>query len=217
MMAQSASNPVSVVGSEFTAPYSLDIIVDRRSGGNMIITDINHNILLKVKSCNTTFHYERALHQPDGRIIVRLRDKIISQHNRWKVYRGDSRSNNNLIFSTKQPNMIQFKTSLQVFLENKTSGNDACDFKIKGSWSKRKCKIYTGDSYSSTTIAQMYKKDKSKKVKLDKNKFMVTIYPNVDYAFVVALIAIVDAMKTVDKDYAEKMAESNAQIIGATA
>ncbi|KAI3671749.1 hypothetical protein L1987_87129 [Smallanthus sonchifolius] len=111
--------------------------------------------------------------------------------------------------------MIQFMTSLQVFLANKPNGEDVCDFKIKGSWSKRKCKIYMGDT-DSTTIAQMHKKHKSKKVKLDKNKFMVTIYPNVDYAFVVALIAIVD-MKTVDKEYAEKMAESTAQIIGATA
>lgn len=63
----------------------------------------------------------------------------------------------------------------------------------------------------------MHKKDKSKKVKLDKKKFMVTINPNVDYAFVVALIAIVDAMKTVDEDYVEKIAESTAQVIGSTA
>ncbi|KAI3671750.1 hypothetical protein L1987_87130 [Smallanthus sonchifolius] len=106
--------------------------------GKLVITDINHKVLLKVKPCNTTFHFERALLHADGRLIVRLRDK-------------------------------------------------------------------------------MHKKHKSKKVKLDKNKFMVTIYPNVDYAFVVALIAIVDAMKTVDKEYAEKMAESTAQMIGATA
>ncbi|KAM0045098.1 putative tubby-like protein [Helianthus debilis subsp. tardiflorus] len=212
-MAQSTtSNPISVIGSEFTAPYPFDIIVERKSGGNMVITDMNNNTLLKVKACNTTFHYERAIFNADGRIILRLRDKIISQHNRWKAYRGDSRSNKNMIFTTKQPNMIQFKTSLHVFLANK----DVCDFKVKGSWSKRKCKIYTGDSASST-IAQMYKKDKSKKVKMDKKKFMVTIYPNVDYVFVVALIAIVDAMKTVDKDYAEKMVEANAQVIGATA
>ncbi|KAI3755360.1 hypothetical protein L1987_55157 [Smallanthus sonchifolius] len=215
-MAQASSNPISVIGSEFMAPYPFDIIVDRSSGGKLVITDINHKVLLKVKPCNTTFHFERALLHADGRLIVRLRDKIISQHNRWKVYRGDSRANKNMIFSTKQPNMIQFKTSLQVVLANKPNGEDVCDFKIKGSWSKRKCKIYMGDT-DSTTIAQMHKKHKSKKVKLDKNKFMVTIYPNVDYAFVVALIAIVDAMKTVDKEYAEKMAESTAQIIGATA
>ncbi|KAI7753361.1 hypothetical protein M8C21_028083 [Ambrosia artemisiifolia] len=110
--------------------------------------------------------------------------------------------------------MIQFKTSLHVFLANNV--NDVCDLKIKGSWSKRKCKVYLGDSDSSI-VAQMYKKVKSKKLKLDKNKFMVTIQPNVDYALVVALIAIVDAMKSVDKDYSEKLLEANTQIIGAAA
>lgn len=80
--------------------------------------------------------------------------QIISQHNRWKVYRGDSRADKNLIFSTKQPNMIQFKTSLHVFMAKKSTGKDVCDFKIKGSWSKRKCKIYMGDN-DSITIAQV--------------------------------------------------------------
>ncbi|MFS8005599.1 putative tubby-like protein [Helianthus anomalus] len=163
-MAQSTtSNPISVIGSEFTAPYPFDIIVERKSGGNMVITDINNNnTLLKVKACNTTFHYERAIFNADGRIILRLRDKIISQHNRWKAYRGDSRSNKNMIFTTKQPNMFQFKTSLHVFLANK----DVCDFKVKGSWSKRKCKIYTGDSASST-IAQDQIKTKLTNVRIE--------------------------------------------------
>ncbi|GJR15971.1 glycosyl hydrolase family protein 43 [Tanacetum coccineum] len=42
---------------------------------------------------------------------------------------------------------------------------------------------------------------KSKKAKFDKHKFVVTISPNVDYAFVITLIAIVDAMKDLDKEY----------------
>lgn len=69
------------------------------------------------------------------------------------------------------------------------SGTDDCDFMIKGSWSQRNCAIYVGDS--STIIAQMQP--------LDAKRFMVTIHPNVDYAFVVALIAIVDAMKCSDR------------------
>ncbi|KAK9054891.1 hypothetical protein SSX86_025970 [Deinandra increscens subsp. villosa] len=212
-----AQAPIAVIGSEFMAPYPFDIIIDRSSGGKMVITDINNKLLLKVKTCNTTFHNERAIYNADGRLIVRLRDKILSGHNRWKAYRSDSRADKNLIFSTKEPSMIQFKTSLHVFLANKTSGEDVCDFKMKGSWSKKKCKIYMGDSHSSsTTIAQMQKKDKSKKVKLSNKRFMVTIFPNVDYVFVVALIAIVDAMKSTEKEYAAKMMESTTQVIGAT-
>nr|XP_043622350.1 protein LURP-one-related 10-like [Erigeron canadensis] len=200
-MDQRRSFPVSVIGYEFMAPYEFDLIVDTNSGGNIIITDINHNILLQVKPCDTMLHHQRMLLDADGRPIVRLREKIMTTHNRWKAYRGDSTSSSSKLFSTKEPNMIQFKTGLHVFLANKKSGKDVCDFKIEGSWSKRKCKISSmGDSKSSTTIAQMHKFQKSKKDKFDKGKFLVTIYPNVDYAFVVTLIAIIDAMKNIDKE-----------------
>ncbi|KAK1440467.1 hypothetical protein QVD17_06294 [Tagetes erecta] len=198
-LASSSNAPVSVIGSEFTVPYAFDIIVDKSPGGEMIITDVNHKILLKVKSCDTSFHSERVLLTADDKVIVKLREKIMSEHNRWNVYRGDSKADENLIFSTKEKNWIQFKTSLQVFLANKTSGKDVCDFMIKGSWSKKNCQVYVGDN-DSITIAQMHKKDESKKLKSEKNKFMVSINPNVDYAFVVALIAIIGAINTVNEN-----------------
>ncbi|PWA45029.1 LURP1-like domain-containing protein [Artemisia annua] len=211
------AQPVYVIGSQFMAPYPFDLIVDLNSGGNLVITDMNHKVLLKVKSCNTTFHHGRMLLHADGTPIVRVREKILSKHNRWKVFKGDSTSSSNMLFSTKQPSIIQFKTSLNVFLANKMNGKDDCDFKIKGSWSKKKCTIYMGDSHSSTIIAQMRKMQKSKKDKFDKDKFVVTISPNVDYAFVITLIAIVDAMKNLDKEYAEQISTSTSQVIGATA
>lgn len=75
-MALSSSNgSVSVIGSEFTAPYASDIIVDRSSGGQMVITDVKHTVLLKVKPCNTTFHCERVLLSADDQVIVKLREK----------------------------------------------------------------------------------------------------------------------------------------------
>ncbi|KAI3771050.1 hypothetical protein L6452_02202 [Arctium lappa] len=212
-----ASIPVPVIGSQFMAPYPFDIVVDANLGGNLVITDTNHKIMLKVKSCDTTFHHRRVLLDVNDTPIVTLREKILSKHNRWKVFRGKSTSNSDMIFSTKQPNMIQFKTKLHVFLANKSTSKDVCDFKIKGSWSKKKCTIYTGDSYhSSTTIAQMHKTKTSKNKKFNKGKFMMTIYQNVDYAFVVALIAIVDAMKRTDDEYAEQITGSVNQVIVAT-
>ena len=63
----------------------------------------------------------------------------------------------------------------------------------------------------------MHKMEPSKKKKFNKGKFMVTIQQNVDYAFVVALIAIVDAMKRADAEYAEQMIKSTSEVIVATA
>ncbi|XP_023737771.1 protein LURP-one-related 10 [Lactuca sativa] len=198
MMAQPSyaplSSPVSVIGSQFMSPYQLDIIVDRNPKGNVEITDMSNKIMLKVKRCDTSFHYQRVLLDVDDKPIVTMRKKIMSEHDRWNVFRGDSKSKSDMVFTTKTAHVFQSKTNVHVFLANKTGSKDVCDFKITGSWSKKNCTIYMGDT--STTIAQVNKMQSSENIKLVKDKFMVTIYPNVDYAFVVTLIGIVEAMKS---------------------
>ncbi|CAI9298918.1 unnamed protein product [Lactuca saligna] len=188
------SSPVAVIGSQFIVPYQFDIIVDRNSRGNLVINDMSHKIMLKVKPCDTSFHHQRLLLDVDEKPIVLMRKKIMSEHDRWNVFRGNSKSKSEMIFTTKTPDMMQSMTNVHVHLANKTRSKDVCDFKMTGNWSKRNCTIYMGDT--STTIAQMNKMQSSENIKLVKNKFMVTIYPNVDYAFVVTLIAIVEAMKS---------------------
>nr|KAJ0193473.1 hypothetical protein LSAT_V11C800434150 [Lactuca sativa] len=105
---------------------------------------------------------------------------------------------------------------MYMFLAKKTSRKDVCDYKIKGSWSKRNCTVSMGDT--STTITQVNKIQSSENIKFIKVKFMVTIYPNVDYAFVVTLIAIVEAMKssnTKGEVAAEVTGSWVAEVIGA--
>ncbi|KAI7726099.1 hypothetical protein M8C21_002671 [Ambrosia artemisiifolia] len=105
-----------------------------------------------------------------------------------------------MIFITKTPKIMHSKASVHVFLANKSSSKDSCDFKITGSWSNRSCTIYIGES--STIIAQMHKMQAQENLK---DKFWVKIYPYVDYAFVVTLMVIVEAMKSsyAENDYAE--------------
>ncbi|KAL4568198.1 hypothetical protein LXL04_023805 [Taraxacum kok-saghyz] len=187
--------PMCVIGSQFIADCQMDLIVEQNSCGNLLITDINHNILLKVKPCNTSCHRQRVVLDVHDKPIVMIREKFVSGHKRWNVFRGDSKSKSDIIFSTKTFHMIQFKTSVDVFLTNKVGGKNVYDFKIKGSWSNRNCTINMGDT--SGTIAQMYKmQSPTENMKFVKGNFMVTIYPGVDYAFVVTLMAIVEAMKT---------------------
>ncbi|KVI11223.1 LURP1-like domain-containing protein [Cynara cardunculus var. scolymus] len=147
--------PVSVIGPQFILPYQLEIIVDTYSSGNLVITDTNHKIMLKVKPYSTSFHRQLLLLDAVDRPIVMLREKNMSGHDGWNVFRGDSKADSDMIFSTKTPHMIQFKT-------------------------------------------KMHEMQPMDNVKFSEDKFMVTIYPNVDYAFVVTLIAIVYAMKSSD-------------------
>ncbi|KAI3786995.1 hypothetical protein L1987_41132 [Smallanthus sonchifolius] len=188
--------PVSVIGSQFIAPYPFEVIIVTNSSGDLLITDINHKILFKVKPCNTSTHEQRVLLDADDIPIVMMREKTWTAHSGWKVFKGDSNADSEMIFSTKTPKVIQSKTNVHVFLANKTSSKDFCDFKITGSWSKRSCSIYIGES--STIIAQMHKMEPPRSFRFVKDKFMVKIYPYVDYAFVVTLIGIVEAMKSSD-------------------
>ncbi|KAJ0028836.1 hypothetical protein Pint_34995 [Pistacia integerrima] len=99
----------------------------------------------------------------------------------------------NLIFSVKRSSMLQSitKPKLNVFLANNTEDN-VCDFKVRGNWLERSSVIYAGDS--STVVAQLHMKQIAQNLLNGKQIFMVTVNPNVDYAFIVSLIMILDAI-----------------------
>ncbi|XP_071698692.1 protein LURP-one-related 10-like [Rutidosis leptorrhynchoides] len=206
---------VFVIGSQFVAPYPFELIVSTNSSGNHLVTDVDHKVLFKVKPCNSDYHEQRVLLGYDDQPIALIREKNMCTRSTWNVFRGESKEDTDLIFSAKEPKIFQSKTDLRVFLANKTSSKEACDFKIAGSWTNRSCTIYMGNS--STAIAQMHKMTKNSKY--IKDKFMVAINPNVDYAFVVALIAIVEAMKSSgDDEDVDNMVQAIgivAQVVGA--
>ncbi|KAJ0672733.1 putative tubby-like protein [Helianthus annuus] len=187
--------PFSVIGPQFIAPQPIEVIVEKCPCRNLMITDMNHKILLKVKPYNKRFHCQRVLLDPNDNPIAKLRKKNLSMHSRWNVFRGESKESSDMLFTTNTKHMIHFKTNVSVMLANKMSDKDDCDLRIKGSLSKGNCTIYMGDS--STAVAQMHKLQTSKYAN---DKFTVTIQANMDYACVVALFAIVDAMENPDEE-----------------
>lgn len=190
---QPAANPVCIIGPQFCCPHPVDLAIVRKvlsmTDGNFGVTDVNGNILFRVKGAFLSLHDRRVLLDVAGYPIVSLRQKTFSAHRRWQVFRGDSSDSRDLLFSVKQSSLFQFKTKLDVFLANNTT-EQICDFKVKGSWLERSCTVYAGES--STVVAQMHKKHTVQSVLLGKDKFTVTVYPNMDYAFIVALIVILD-------------------------
>ncbi|KAG5585017.1 hypothetical protein H5410_045451 [Solanum commersonii] len=73
------------------------------------------------------------------------------------------------LFTVKTTSMFQWKTKLVVFLANNNS--------------KEK------------NFAQMHKKITAKSLLIGKDNFRVTMYPNIDQAFIFSLIVILDAIK----------------------
>ncbi|XP_030481340.1 protein LURP-one-related 10 [Cannabis sativa] len=185
------AHPVRVVGSEFMAPYPVELVMTEKSltlrEGTFTVTDTQENLIFKVKGSIFSLHDRRTLLDATEKPILSLAQKIMTMHKRWHVYKGESSDAKDLLFTAKKSSIIQFNTDLEVFLGGNTK-QEIPDFKVKGSWFQRSCKITLGDE--SAVIAQMHEKDSAASLFLGKEAFRVTVFPNVDYAFVVALIVI---------------------------
>ncbi|KAF7825460.1 protein LURP-one-related 10-like [Senna tora] len=184
--------PTAVIGTQYCSPYPVDLAIVRKVmtlADKFTVTDINGNVVFKLQGSLLTLRDRRVLLDAAQKPIVTLRRKIMTAHDRWQAFRGESTEPNDMLFTLKRSSLIQFKTKLDVFLAGNTK-EEVCDFKIKGSWLERSCVVYAGES--NTIVAQMHKKHTAQSILLGKTNFMVTVYPNVDYAFIVALIVILD-------------------------
>ncbi|RHN77007.1 putative tubby-like domain-containing protein [Medicago truncatula] len=76
-------------------------------------------------------------------------------------------------------------TKFDVFLKNNNTG--VCDFTVKGNLFGGSLNVYIGKS--NNVVAQINKKFDTV---FSRQKFMVTVCPNMDYAFIAALIVTLD-------------------------
>ncbi|XP_023526147.1 protein LURP-one-related 15-like [Cucurbita pepo subsp. pepo] len=185
------AKPVAVVSPQFMAPYPVDLRVTKKvmtlAEGTFTVTDVNGTVMFMVKGSVFSLHDRRILLDAAGNPIISFQQKLFSAHRKWYAFRGDSTDSKDLLFTVKKSSVLQLRTQLDVILASNTS-ESSCDFKIKGSWLERSCTISLGDG--STIIAQMHRQHNLQSVLFDKDTFGVTVYPNVDYAFIVALVVI---------------------------
>ncbi|CAN6203455.1 unnamed protein product [Urochloa humidicola] len=189
-----APPPLAVVSPQFCAPRTVPLTVTKKamsfSGGDFTVTDAGGAVVLRVEGVSFSVRSRRVLHDAAGRPILTMERKVFSMRDAWKVFRGDSTNSRDLLFTVKRTSIFQLKTSMGVFLAGNTA-EQVCDFKIKGSYFERTCAFYLGNS-SRTMIAQMKRKFTVSNVLLGKDTFNVTVFPNVDYVFIAALVVILD-------------------------
>ncbi|WCJ27955.1 hypothetical protein M5689_009668 [Euphorbia peplus] len=187
--------PVVVVGQQYLTQYPVDLVVSTKiftfGENDFSIKDVNGTLIFKIKSKLMSIHDRRFLRDAGGNTLVNLRQKIMTAHRRWEAYRGESKEEKDLLFSVKKSSMFQFRTQLDVFLAGNKS-EQVPDFKIKGGWAESSCTIFLGDGESKSVIAQMHRGHNLATAFLDTENFVVTTYPNVDYAFVMALVVVLD-------------------------
>ncbi|ESR42768.1 hypothetical protein WN944_004327 [Citrus x changshan-huyou] len=195
------TRPYPIIGPQYCVPYPVDIAIVRKfmsvTDGTFVVNDIADNLMFKVKEKLISLHKRRTVLDPYDNPIVTVTKKLISAHEKHYVFRGNSTDSKDLLFTVGKSKMIQLKTTLNVYLASNNK-QDVCDFKIKGSWLERSCIFYAGESKA--IVAQMQKRITAGSVMLDKDRYTVTVYPNIDYAFVVALIVILDEINNDDDD-----------------
>ncbi|KAK9154070.1 hypothetical protein Sjap_001550 [Stephania japonica] len=189
-------SPIAVIDRQFCAPNVVDLVVESKvtsslTDDSFAVRDVNGNTLFKMKANLSSVRMRRALVDATGSPILSVQRKLLSTRDRWKVFKGDSKATEDLIFSVERSSTLQMKTNLNVFLASNTT-EASCDFKIKGSWFDKSLTIYNGNT--DTPIAQIHMKVTASSLMKGKDNFMVTVCPNVDYAFVVAVILILDAI-----------------------
>lgn len=191
------SRTVAVIGNQFCAPYPTELTIQKRvisfSGGDFNILDSNGNLFLAVDGRALSLRDTRILRDQYGNLLATMRKKLLSLHDTWEVYRGEGTRPENLIFTARRSTLFQLRTSLKVYLGN----NAHADFKVKGSFFERSCTIYQG----TTVIAEMRRKYTVSQVLMGRDTFTVTVYPGVDYAFIVAIVVILDEINK-EKDAA---------------
>lgn len=76
------ANPVSIISPHFCSPYPIDLAIVRKvlsiTDGNFVVTDINGNIVFKVKGAFLTVHDRRTLLDAAGNPIVTFKKKVLA-------------------------------------------------------------------------------------------------------------------------------------------
>ncbi|ESW12158.1 hypothetical protein PHAVU_008G089200 [Phaseolus vulgaris] len=182
-MANQLSPPFGtpIIAPHYCAPDSVHLIItrERSIGEKFTVTNSNGNIVFSVKSSIVSIRRHMYLFDASGNPIVHLRGSIWGDS--WKAFRGQSAESRDLIFRRERSSLFQLRTKLNVFLANNLTG--VCDFKVKGNWFGSSWDVYIGDS--NILVAQISKK----RVPIfSREKYMVTVRPNIDHAFIVSLI-----------------------------
>ncbi|KAL0338107.1 UNVERIFIED_CONTAM: protein LURP-one-related 15 [Sesamum angustifolium] len=147
------AGPVAVISPQFCVGYPVDLTIVRKlmtlSEGSFGVTDVNGNIMFRVKGKLFSLHDRRVLLDATGIPIITFQQKLLSAHRRWQVFQGR-------------------------------------EHRCKGST------FQCEEIFTDSAEDKMHRKHSAQSILLGKDTFGVTVYPNVDYAFIVALVVILE-------------------------
>ncbi|CAN8268030.1 unnamed protein product [Cochlearia groenlandica] len=185
---------ISIVSDQFCKPYAMDLMVKRKvqnfSKDQYQVFDSSGNLLLQIDGQAWGINRKRVMRDPTGFTILTMRQKGLALKNKWEVHGGESKERQDLLFMVKQSQTVSIKTSLDVFLpeNNNIKKRTTCDFHASGGYSNISFKVFKSDAL----IAEVTHKFAWGSFYKGKYNFSVRVNPEVDYAFVIALLVMID-------------------------
>ncbi|XP_022745052.1 protein LURP-one-related 14-like [Durio zibethinus] len=182
---------INVVGDRFCVPYTMELLVKRKiqsfSNTHYDVFDITGNVLLQVDGGVWNFQKKRVMKDPAGLPVITLRQKqALSWKQQWLIHQGESSEMNHFLCSVHQSNAVQIKNNLDVYLASPFK-KDGRDFRVTGSLTSLSFKVRRGNSI----IAEVSHNFTWGSCE-GKESFKIKVYPEVDYAFIVALVVIMN-------------------------
>ncbi|XP_042449048.1 protein LURP-one-related 15-like [Zingiber officinale] len=179
-----------VATGKFTVPYAVNLTLSNTGGlfSNDLykVKDTNGDVVFKVKAA--FFSSRHLLLDAKGTPLLTMKPKSFIRRGTRRVFRGESTSPNDLLFSVRKSKMFQRKDNFDVVLATSTDEAAPCDFKIiVGS---KEYTIYIGET-DHEIIAQMNRKTEC----CARDRLEITVNQNVDFAFIVSLIVILEEIK----------------------
>ncbi|RAL54931.1 unnamed protein product [Cuscuta campestris] len=184
---------IAVVGEAFCFPYLVDLTAKKGIYGvsslQFDVSDGNGSPLLRVHGrLWRLLQKKRTISDPFGLPVVTMRAKTLALRNVWQVYKGESSAEENLLYTVRETKYIRMKVRLDVFMAS--NQGDICNFHVKGSYASQNFKVYQGDN----VIAEVKEEKKIGNFFKGIERFDVRVFPGVDYAFVVSLLVIINAI-----------------------
>ncbi|KAH7352615.1 hypothetical protein KP509_19G054100 [Ceratopteris richardii] len=184
---------VVVVGERFCAPFAVELDVSQKSAlkSDFEVRDPQNRLVFKLDSHALSLHDKKVLVDQDGNpILCAHKAKLISAHEKWEASLGDKYDEEKKLFWLQKAKVMQFKTHLEVFLPSNPGPNP--DFTVKGDFLERQVQIFCGED---SIIAEVKRKMTASNVLMDKHSFVVTVWPNVDQAFIATLVVVMDEIQ----------------------